>query len=80
MWTLVGAGIKKVDQSARLMSDVLPQECVHYQQKVAEFNPEANEVTLSNGEVVSIRPYTLVVIHFIFQRLHLTCTKCLYIN
>ena len=54
MWTLVGAGIKKVDQSAKLMSDVLPQECVHYQQKVAEFNPEANEVTLSNGEVVSI--------------------------
>ena len=56
MWTLVGAGIKNVQESTKLMSDVLPTECVHYKQKVVEFDPEANQVTLSNGEVVSRFP------------------------
>lgn len=52
MWTLVGAGIKNVKQSAKLMSDVLPKECVHFPHKVAEFDPEASQVTLTNGQVV----------------------------
>ena len=52
MWTLVGAGIKNVNQSARLMTEVLPQECVHYPQKVAEFDPDNSQVKLANGDVV----------------------------
>lgn len=55
MWTLVGAGIKNVHQSARLMSDVLPQECVLYPQKVVEFDPDNNQVKLANGVVISYR-------------------------
>ena len=34
------------------MSQVLPKQCVHIQQKVVEFDPEASQVTLKNGEVV----------------------------
>lgn len=55
MWTLVGAGIKNVKQSAKLMSDVLPKECVHFPHKVAGFDPEASQVTLTNGQVLSYR-------------------------
>ena len=54
MWTLVGAGIKNVNQSSRLMTDVLPQECVLYPQKVAEFDPDNSQVKLANGDVVSL--------------------------
>lgn len=53
MYTLVGAGVTTVDKSEKLMTDVLPQHCVLFESKVAEFDPEAKQVTLSNGEVVS---------------------------
>ncbi|WAR19451.1 SQOR-like protein [Mya arenaria] len=42
MWTLVGAGIKQVENSSALMKDVLPSGCHHYEQRVQEFNPEKN--------------------------------------
>ena len=48
----MGAGIKNVYESTKLMSDVLPKECHHYKHQVVEFDPEANQVTLSNGKVV----------------------------
>ena len=54
MWTLVGSGIKHVNDTTKLMSDVLPNECVHYQQRVTEFDPEASQVKLASGEVVKI--------------------------
>lgn len=50
MWTLVGAGIKKVEQSTMRMDQVLPKQCVHYKQKVGSFDPLKNEITLANGE------------------------------
>lgn len=53
MYTLVGAGVTTVDKSEKLMTDVLPQHCVLFESKVAEFDPEAKQVTLSNGEVLS---------------------------
>ncbi|XP_052767901.1 sulfide:quinone oxidoreductase, mitochondrial-like [Mya arenaria] len=53
MWTLVGAGIKQVENSSALMKDVLPSGCHHYEQRVQEFNPEKNTVILSNGEKLS---------------------------
>ena len=52
LFTLVGAGIRNVHESERPMSQVLPKQCVHIQQKVVEFDPEASQVTLKNGEVV----------------------------
>ena len=54
MFTLVGAGLTTIESSERLMSEVLPRHCVLYQANVEEFDPEANQVTLSTGEVVCI--------------------------
>ncbi|XP_060582922.1 sulfide:quinone oxidoreductase, mitochondrial-like [Ruditapes philippinarum] len=53
MWTLVGAGIKRVDQSAMPMSEVLPKKCDHHKQRVSEFDPDKNTVTLNNGQKLS---------------------------
>lgn len=53
MFTLIGAGLTTVNQSEKLMTDVLPKHCVLYQNKVEEFDPEANQVTLASGEVLS---------------------------
>lgn len=53
MFTLVGAGLTAIESSERLMSEVLPRHCVLYQANVEEFDPEANKVTLSTGEVLS---------------------------
>lgn len=53
LWTLVGAGIKKVEQTARPMKDVLPKNCDHLAEKVAEFDPDRNTVILGNGNKIS---------------------------
>ena len=53
MFTLVGAGLTTIESSERLMPEVLPRHCVLYQAKVDEFDPEANRVKLSTGEVVN---------------------------
>ncbi|XP_053398463.1 sulfide:quinone oxidoreductase, mitochondrial-like [Mercenaria mercenaria] len=53
LWTLVGAGIKTVAQTARPMKDVLPKKCDHHTEAVAEFDPENNSVTLGNGKKLS---------------------------
>ena len=53
MWTLVGAGVAKLEETGKLLSDVLPKECVHFKHRVEEFDPENNQVTLASGEVVS---------------------------
>nr|QGW51953.1 sulfide:quinone oxidoreductase [Sinonovacula constricta] len=50
MWTLVGAGIKTVDQSAMPMESILPKQCDLHKYKAVEFDPQNNTVTLSNGE------------------------------
>lgn len=53
MWTLVGAGIKKVDQSAMPMTQVLPKYCDRVKDTVAAFDPEKNTVTLGSGQKLS---------------------------
>ncbi|KAL4237657.1 hypothetical protein ACF0H5_002371 [Mactra antiquata] len=53
MWTLVGAGVKTVDQSAMPMERVLPKACDHHKQKISEFDPDKNTVTLENGQKLS---------------------------
>ena len=58
MFTLIGAGVTTVNQSEKLMTDVLPKQCVFYQTKAEEFDPESNQVTLASGDVVELF-YTL---------------------
>lgn len=52
LWTLVGAGMKKLDQTVRPMRDVLPKQCDHHKEQVHEFDPENNTITLGNGQKV----------------------------
>ncbi|KAK3597937.1 hypothetical protein CHS0354_042282 [Potamilus streckersoni] len=50
MWTLVGSGLKTVDQSARAMETVLPKHCEWLKTRAMEFIPEKNIVHLQNGD------------------------------
>ena len=53
MFTMVGAGITQIRHAEKPMSAVLPSECAHIQHRVEEFDPVANQITLSNGQVVN---------------------------
>ncbi|XP_038076778.1 sulfide:quinone oxidoreductase, mitochondrial-like [Patiria miniata] len=52
MWTLVGGGIKKKEQSRGLTKDVMPKACDWIKEKAVEFDPENNSVKTSGGKVV----------------------------
>ena len=52
MWTLVGGGIKTLDQSRRPMSDVMPKNATWIKQAVTEFAPDSNHVILKNGSKI----------------------------
>ncbi|XP_053398450.1 sulfide:quinone oxidoreductase, mitochondrial-like [Mercenaria mercenaria] len=50
MWTLVGGGIKTMDQSEIKTAEVLPKPCKLYKNRVSEFQPDRNMVVLDNGQ------------------------------
>src|SRR5215207_9872990 len=53
-WTLVGGGVFKRNQTARMMARVMPR-CVSWiKAAVSEFAPERNEVVLEHGERVRL--------------------------
>ena len=64
-----------MDNSERLMKDVLPRPCVLYQSKVSEFDPEHSQVTLDSGDVVTIITfnYYTFCIHYTNHIQHSTC-------
>jgi len=49
MWTLVGAGIKDFAESERKQADVTHKDATWVKEKVAEFNPDSNSITLADG-------------------------------
>lgn len=49
LWTLVGAGVKKLSKTARPMQQVLPKYCDYHKAGVKEFHPDKNAITLTNG-------------------------------
>lgn len=49
IWTLVGAGIKKLEDSGRPMKQVLPKNADWIKDKVVKFDPEENKVVTHNG-------------------------------
>jgi len=53
MWTLVGGGIKKIEDSARQMSTLLPKKSTWLKTKAVAFDPANNTVTIETGEEVS---------------------------
>ena len=40
IWTLVGAGLKDIQQSVRPMAQVMPKNATWIQEKVAHFSPK----------------------------------------
>ena len=52
MWTLVGAGLKSINQSGISMIDALPKNINLFKDHIAEFDPDVNSVTLKNGTKV----------------------------
>lgn len=59
MWTLVGGGLKTVEQSARPMASVLPKAATWIKDSVAAFEPHRNRVVTANGTVIR---YNLMVV------------------
>ncbi len=53
MWTLVGGGMKNLDQSGHPMSQVLPKRAHWIKEKAVRFNPEENKLTTASGEEIN---------------------------
>jgi sulfide:quinone oxidoreductase len=52
LWTYVGGGLKKFNESVKPMGELMPKEACWIQSKVTTFDPENNMVGLSDGQVV----------------------------
>jgi sulfide:quinone oxidoreductase len=52
-WTLVGGGVYHIEKTERTEAEVIPERVTWIKQKVVEFHPEQNNVTLDNNETVS---------------------------
>ncbi|XP_076631160.1 sulfide quinone oxidoreductase [Colletes latitarsis] len=55
LFTLIGGGIKSFQSSKRSMKDVLPQNAKWLQESVMRFEPEQNEIIMSNGDTVQYK-------------------------
>lgn len=53
LWTLVGAGIVKKEDTARPMGSVIPSGVTWLKNRVMEFFPTQNKIVLDSGEEVS---------------------------
>lgn len=52
MFTLIGGGIKKLDDSYKPMKDVLPTSAKWLKNAAVEFDPKSNTVTTDNGDII----------------------------
>jgi NADH dehydrogenase FAD-containing subunit len=52
LFTMVGAGLRRLDQTHYPMQAVLPKHCVWVQDSATEFDPDNCTVTTSNGTVL----------------------------
>jgi sulfide:quinone oxidoreductase len=52
-WTLVGGGIYDIKKTQRTEAEVMPKRVTWIKQKVVDFHPEENTVTLDNNETIS---------------------------
>lgn len=59
LWTLVGGGLKKIEESSRPMSSILPKETRWIQKSIRSFDPGTNVVQLEDGTKI---PYDYLVI------------------
>ena len=58
LWTLVGGGIERLENSVRPTGSLIPPGCTWFKTKVVEFNPDKNIVVTADGsEVIEISFY-----------------------
>ena len=50
---MIGAGIKKVDDSYKKMKDVLPKKAKWIKDSVSTFEPESNKIVSNEGHVIN---------------------------
>jgi eukaryotic sulfide quinone oxidoreductase len=53
LWTLVGGGLKKIEESSRPMSSILPKETKWIQNSIKSFDPKQDVVELKDGTKVA---------------------------
>ncbi|CAH8585003.1 unnamed protein product [Schistosoma intercalatum] len=53
LWTLVGAGIKPLKESAQPLEKVLTSKAILYKDKITHIEPKESYVVLSNGDKIS---------------------------
>uniref|UniRef100_A0A1L8E0E0 Sulfide:quinone oxidoreductase, mitochondrial n=1 Tax=Nyssomyia neivai TaxID=330878 RepID=A0A1L8E0E0_9DIPT len=61
MFTLIGGGIKKLEDSAAPMKDTLPSLATWLQDSVAQFEPAANAVVTKSGERIEYEQLLIAV-------------------
>ncbi|RXG54421.1 Sulfide:quinone oxidoreductase, mitochondrial [Armadillidium vulgare] len=64
LFTLVGGGMKKLEESFRPMKEVLPKDADWIKESVVSFKPEENKVLTDNGKEIS---YDFLLIAMGFQ-------------
>lgn len=69
--TLVGGGLKTLQESGRPMKSVLPKNIKHYKNKVIKFEPENNKVHLDNKESIQYDYLVVAIgIQLQFEKVH----------
>lgn len=53
MFTLIGGGMKRLEQSYRPMCDVVPKNAKWIKEKATQFDPKSNTVTTSTGRKIT---------------------------
>jgi sulfide:quinone oxidoreductase len=53
LWTLIGAGIFPLEESARAMADVMPSRATWIRDSVASFDPDRDSLTLASGKTLT---------------------------
>ncbi|KAB7500527.1 Sulfide:quinone oxidoreductase, mitochondrial [Armadillidium nasatum] len=64
LFTLIGGGMKKLEESFRPMKEVLPKDADWIKESVVSFKPEENKVLTDNGKEIS---YDFLLIAMGFQ-------------
>jgi sulfide:quinone oxidoreductase len=52
MFTMIGGGMKKLNQSYKPMEDVLPKDALWLKDKVTEIDPKKSQLTTEKGNTV----------------------------
>jgi sulfide:quinone oxidoreductase len=78
MFTMIGGGMKKLNQSYKPMDDVLPKDALWLKDTVTEIDPKKNEVTTEKGDTVKYE-YMVVAtgIELDFDKVRETINICI---